>query len=161
MDEQNLINLYRSLLDTWNHRDARGMAALYSPRGGQVGFDGSMADGREEIEAHLSPIFANHPTGRFVGKVREVRMLGDNCAIVRAVAGMIKPGADDLSPDRNVVQTLVACRNGDGRWRVELFQNTPAAFHGRAEEGEALTEELREQMPRSWPDGSAGPRPSL
>ena len=161
MDEQNLILLYRSLLDAWNRRDAHAMAELYGPRGGQVGFDGSMANGPSEIEAHLSPVFADHPTARFVGKVREVRMLSDNCAIVRAVAGMIKPGDDDISPDRNVVQTMVARRDGEGRWRVEMFQNTPAAFHGRPEAVEALTEELRGAMHLSWPDGSAGPRPAL
>jgi uncharacterized protein (TIGR02246 family) len=160
MDDLNLRFLYRSLLDAWNRRDAAAMAALYSERGGQVGFDGSMANGRAEIEAHLRPVFADHPTARFVGKVREIRMLGDHCALIRAVAGMVKPGHDDIAPDRNTIQTLVACRDRDGRWRVEMFHNTPAAFDGRPDDVEALTEELRGEMHHSWPDGAPGPRPS-
>jgi hypothetical protein len=47
----------------------------------------------------------------------------------------------------NAIQTLVAARR-DGRWRVELFQNTPAAFHGRPEASEALTAELRGALSR-------------
>ena len=31
----------------------------------------------------------------------------------------------------------------DGQWRIALFQNTPAQFHGRPEAAEALTDELR------------------
>jgi hypothetical protein len=31
----------------------------------------------------------------------------------------------------------------DDAWRVVLYQNTPAAFHGRPNKAEALTDELR------------------
>jgi len=41
------------------------------------------------------------------------------------------------------VHTLVAVDEGGGRWRISLFQSTPAAFHGFPEEREALTQELR------------------
>jgi hypothetical protein len=34
-------------------------------------------------------------------------------------------------------------RDGDA-WKIALFQNTPAAFHGRPEESAKLTEELKE-----------------
>jgi len=141
MDE--LRQLYETLLDAWNRRDAVGMAALYGSVGSQVGFDGSTANGAEEIEAHLTPIFADHPTPKFVGKVREVRELGPNAALLRAVAGMIPPGKSDINPETNAIQTLVAVRDAQGNWRVQMFHNTPAAFHGRAEEREKLTAELR------------------
>jgi len=136
-------NLYTALLDAWNRRDAVGMAALYSVSGTQVGFDGSVANGAEEIEAHLTPIFADHPTPRFVAKVREVRELGPNAAMLRAIAGMILPGKGDINGGTNAIQALVASRDDAGRWRVEMFQNTPAAFHGRADERAKLTAELR------------------
>jgi len=48
-------------------------------------------------------------------------------------------------PAVNAIQTLVAVCN-DGEWRVALFQNTPAAFHGRPELAEALSAELREEL---------------
>jgi uncharacterized protein (TIGR02246 family) len=135
--------LYEALLDAWNRRDAIGMAALYGATGSHVGFDGSIANGADEIEAHLTPIFANHSTAKFVTKVREVREIGDGAALLRAVAGMVAPGKTDINPETNAIQTLVASRDGNGRWRIELFQNTPAAFHGRHDEREKLTTELR------------------
>jgi hypothetical protein len=48
----------------------------------------------------------------------------------------------NLNPAVNAVQSLVAVKNA-GEWRIALFQNTPAQFHGRPELVQELTEELR------------------
>jgi uncharacterized protein (TIGR02246 family) len=96
----------------------------------------------------LRPIIADHPTAAFVAKVREIRMLGRDVGILRAVVGMIPPGSGDINPAVNTIQTLVAVQNADG-WRVTLFQSTPAAWHGRPQDSAALTEELRDVMRRS------------
>jgi uncharacterized protein (TIGR02246 family) len=145
-DRDQVRSLYFELLEGWNSRDSAAKAALFSPEGGQVGFDGSTANGPKEIEQHLRPIFADHPTARFVGKVRDVRLIGQNMALLRAVAGMVAPGKAHIMPERNVIQTLVASRSVDGDWKIELFQNTPAAFHGRPEESRRLTEELEAEL---------------
>src|ERR1044072_7076356 len=81
-----------------------------------------------------------------VAKVREVRMLREGAAILRAVAGMVPPGKMDLMPERNAIQTVVASRQPTGEWKVEVFHNTPARFDGRPELSEKLTAELREQL---------------
>ena len=144
--EATVRTLYRQLLDGWNARDAPAMAARFAERGNVVGFDGSQMNGRTEIEATLAPIFRDHPTAAYVAVVREVRLLTPDVAILRAVVGMVPPGQADVNPAVNAVQTLVAARR-DGQWQIELFQNTPAAFHGRPDLGEALTEELRQALP--------------
>jgi hypothetical protein len=96
----------------------------------------------------LRPIFADHPTAAYVGKVHEIRMLGrDDVGLLRAVAGMIPPGSDDITPAVNTVHTLVAVRSADGG-RAALFQSTPAAWHGRPQDSAALTEELRDVVRR-------------
>jgi uncharacterized protein (TIGR02246 family) len=146
---QAVTSLYHDLLGAWNRRDAAGMANLYAPQGSQVGFDGSVANGAREIEAHLAPIFDSHPTAAFVGKVREVRALGGDTALLRAVAGMVPSSGNDINPDLNAIQTLVASRNADGCWRIEMFHNTPAALHGRPHEKEKLTQELRALLKRA------------
>ncbi len=140
--ENEVRELYERLLAAWNRRSAADYAALFAADGNLVGFDGSPIDGRAEIEAHLASIFSHHPTAAYVSVVREVRMLSPDVVLLRAVVGMIPPGQSDLNPDANAVQTLVAARR-DGRWRIELFHNTPAAFHGRPEERQQLTDELR------------------
>ena len=134
--------LYAALLERWNRRDAAGMAALFAGAGYLVGYDGSVVNGRAAIAGHLAPIFADHPTPAYVGKVREVRFLTPDVAVLRAVSGLVPAGTRDINPALNAVQSLVAARHG-GQWRVELYQNTPAAFHGRPEESAALTAELR------------------
>ena len=133
--------LYADILRCWNERNAGSFAQLFTRNGNVVGFDGSQVNGHEEIESHLSTVFGSHPTAAYVGKVREVRLLAQEVTLLRAVAGMVPPGGD-INPELNTVHSLVAANQGN-RWRVELFQSTPAAFHGRPEAREQLTEELR------------------
>lgn len=137
--------LYRRILDGWNARDGRAFADPFHDDGEAVGFDGTVHSGRDRIAARLGRIFAGRPTARYVAEVRDVRVVGPGAAVLRAVAGTVPPGASDLDPDANSVQTLTASRLM-GRWRVALFQTTPAAYHGRPEEAEALTAELRALM---------------
>ncbi len=75
-----------------------------------------------------------------------MRFLTPAVAVLRAVAGLIPPGQTDLNPALNAVQTLVAAAQ-DGHWRIELYQNTPAALHGQPEQSAALTAELRQLLP--------------
>jgi uncharacterized protein (TIGR02246 family) len=84
-------------------------------------------------------------TATYVSKIRGVRFLAPEVAVLRAVVGMIPPGKKDLNPDANAIQTLVATKQ-EGQWRIAVFQNTPAQFHGRPELVEALTEELRQLL---------------
>jgi len=137
--------LYSHLLDAWNKRNAAEFAALFDEDGNQVGFDGSQVNGRTEIQSHLSGIFADHMTAAYVGKVREVRFLSPEVAVLRAVVGMIPHGKTDINPATNAIQSLVAVKR-EGQWRIALFQNTPAQFHGRPELAEQLTEELRKLL---------------
>jgi uncharacterized protein (TIGR02246 family) len=139
-----IVELFGTLLEAWNRRDASAMAALYAPHGCQIGFDGNTTKGPQNIERYLSGVFRDHAMPRFVSKVRDVRDLGPNVAILCAVSGMIPDGRSGITPDLNTVQTLIASRSRKDEWRIELFQNTPAAFDGRPEEREKLTQELRE-----------------
>ncbi|HUS15907.1 MAG TPA: SgcJ/EcaC family oxidoreductase [Chloroflexia bacterium] len=138
--------LYAALLDAWNRRDAADLASLFTADGNLIGFDGSAVDGSAAIAAHLAPIFTDHPTGAYVGKVRDVRVLSPDVALLRAVAGMVPPGGVDVNPQVNAIQSLLAVRL-DAGWRIALYQNTPAAFHGRPHLQAALTAELRALLP--------------
>ena len=139
--------LYQQLLESWNRRNAADFAALFAEDGNVVGFDGSQINGRAEIEAQIGQIFADHQTAAYVGKVREVRLLSPEVTILRAVVGMASPGQSDLNPAVNAIQTLVATKTG-GPWRIALFQNTPAQFHGRPDLAQQLTDELRQVLLR-------------
>jgi uncharacterized protein (TIGR02246 family) len=139
--DDEVVGLYESLLRAWNQRDGDGMAAIFADDGEMIGFDGSQVTGRSQIASEMNRIFADHETASFVWKVRGVRALGPGLALLRAVAGMVPPGQSDISPDVNTHHTVLASRSD--AWRIVLFQNTPAQFHGRPELKERLTEELR------------------
>ncbi|KMY85690.1 hypothetical protein BUMB_02925 [Candidatus Paraburkholderia calva] len=51
--------------------------------------------------------------------------------------------ASELNADLNAIQTMMLSLC-DGVYRIEMFQNTPATFHGRPEKSECLSAELRE-----------------
>ena len=145
IDEHDVKMLYEAILAAWNERNAAAMAALFEPSGSVVGFDGSELNGSDAIGEEMARIFRDHQTGRYVGLVRDVRLLSDGAALLRAVAGIVPHGQSDLNPNLNSVQTLVAVKHHEG-WRAALYHNTPAAFHGRPDAVKALTDELRQRL---------------
>jgi uncharacterized protein (TIGR02246 family) len=133
-------DLYARLIEAWNAHDADAFAGLFAADGVSIGFDGSEAVG-DEIREHLAAVFADHETAPYIGKVREVRSLGADAVVVRAIVGMVPPGREELNSKANALQSLVAVRRGE-EWRVALFQNTPAQYHGRPEAVEEHTAEI-------------------
>jgi uncharacterized protein (TIGR02246 family) len=142
-EEDAVRTLYRQVLEGWNTRNPEGFAAPFAEDGEVIGFDGSQMSGRAEIAATLRQIFADHVTAPYVSKIRSVRLLSPEVALLRASVGMVPPGQEDLSPALNAHQTLVAAKHA-GRWRIALLQTTAAQFHGRPELVQQMTEELRQ-----------------
>lgn len=135
-------DLYDRLIEAWNKRNARDYALLFASNGSIVGFDGSQVNGQTEIGGHVSEIFSHHQTASYVTIVRDVRTIASDVALLRANVGMVPPGKDDINPEMNAVQSMVAARKG-GKWEIALFQNTPAAYHERPDLSKKLTDELR------------------
>ena len=137
--------LYGRLLEAWDKRNARNYALLFAPDATLVGFDGSQVCGQLQIGAHVSEVFTHHQTPRYVGIVREVRSIAPDVSLLRANAGLIPPGKDDIDPALNAVQSLLSVKKG-GAWKIALFHNTPAQFHMHPHQSKALTEELRAKL---------------
>jgi uncharacterized protein (TIGR02246 family) len=140
-----VVQLYQELLKSWNDRNASAYADLFTEDGNIIGFDGSQGNGKKEISDHLSQVFADHQTGTYVSIVKEIRFLNKDVAMLRAVAGMIPHGKTDINPAINAIQLLVAQKTGSS-FRIAVFQNTPAAFHGQPELSEQLTKEIRKVL---------------
>jgi hypothetical protein len=90
-------------------------------------------------------MFADHMIAAYVGKIREVRFLAFMLPLLRAVSGMVPHGQSDANP-ASQYHSGARRRKTWGSWRIALYQNTPAQFHGRPDLSEALTEELRELL---------------
>jgi uncharacterized protein (TIGR02246 family) len=142
-EEEKIRDLYNNLLQSWKNNDAAGMANLCTENANMIGFDGSQHDGKKNIGEQLQNIFTEHKVNPYVYKIREVRFLNHDAAVLRSVVSMVNPEGTDIIPQVNAIQTLVASKQ-EAKWLIEIFQNTPAAFHGRPELTEQLTDELRE-----------------
>ena len=140
--ESQVRSLYQSLIEAWNENRANDYADLFTVNANVIGFDGSQMNGQEEIRSQIGAIFQNHGVARYVTLIREVRTIGINVFVLRAVVGMVPRGASDIMPERNAVQTLIAEKKED-TYRITIFQNTPARFDGRPEMSEQLLTELR------------------
>ncbi|MBA3502485.1 MAG: SgcJ/EcaC family oxidoreductase [Deltaproteobacteria bacterium] len=129
-------------MEAWNKRDAKAFEDLFILDGDLVGFDGTQMHGQGMIREHLAKVFGDHPTLAYTYRITGVTQISTEVAIVRAIAGMIPPGAKDFDPKLHAIHRLTAVHRG-GAYRVALFQNTPARFDGRPQEVEQMTADLR------------------
>jgi len=141
METAAIEKLYKELLSFWNNQSGSGMASLFNQDANVIGFDGSQMNGQLQIKTELEKVFANHKTARYVWKIEEIRFLDSNTALLRAIVGMVPPGKNELNPATNAIQSVVAVKQNEA-WKISLFQNTPAQFHGRPGFAEAMTKEL-------------------
>ena len=126
-----------------------------------VGFDGSQVDGGPPaVAAHLAPIFVSHATPAYVGTVREVRdaRAGGEPRARRRRHGAGGPPRPE--PGCSTPSTRLIAVQAGGTWRAAMFQSTPAAFHGRPDLAQALTEELRGAAAEAPHARSRAPGPS-
>ena len=145
-DHAAIRNLYEQMITGWNDGSGETLAAPYTEDSDYIGFDGTHLKGRQEIASFHQMLFNRFIKGsRLVGKIRSIRFVTDDVAVMVAVGGTVMAGQSDIEPDRNSIHTLVAVKDGN-KWRFTAFQNTRAQFIGRPEESQALTEELRHEL---------------
>ena len=102
--------------------------------------------GRQEIASFHQMLFDKFLRGsRLIGKVRSIRFVTVDVAIMIAVGGTVMAGQSDIEPERNSIHTIVAVKH-DSNWYFTAFQNSRVQYTGRPEEFQALTEELRQEL---------------
>jgi uncharacterized protein (TIGR02246 family) len=138
--------LLQELLDGWNRGSGTAFAAPFTEDADFVAFDGTHYKGRSTIASSHQVLFDQWLKGtRLVGKVRSVRFLTPEVALMHAIGGTVMAGQSDLEPERNSVQTMVVTRQ-NGAWRIATFQNSRAQYIGHPDAARALTEELRQLL---------------
>ena len=131
-DEEAVRALYQRLMDGWNRGSGAAFAAAFAEDGDLVAFDGTHFKGRREIAPFHQQLFDRWLKGtRLVGRVKDVRFLGPDVAVMHAIGGTVMRGKSTPSPERDSIQTLVAIRR-DGGWRLAAFQNTRLRVVGRS-----------------------------
>ena len=123
-DEEAVRDLYRELMEGWNRGSGEDFAAVFTEDGDLVAFDGTHFEGREEIAPFHQELFDKWMKGtRLVGRVKDVRFLSPDVALMHAVGSTVMRGKNASSPERDSIQTLVAVRH-NAQWRLAAFQNT-------------------------------------
>ena len=144
-----ISTLYFQMIDGWNKGSGSIFASPFAEDGDLVGFDGTHLKGRQKIGSFHQQLFDTFLKGsRLVGKIRDIRFLTDDVAIMHAVGGTIMDGQTNIDPERNSIHTIVVKRanpNG-GHWFITAFQNTRVQYIGRPQEIQTLTEELRTEL---------------
>ena len=122
-DEAAVRGLYRELMDGWNRGSGDAFAAAFTEDGDLVAFDGTHFEGREEIAPFHQELFDKWLKGtRLVGRVKSVRFLSPDLALMHAVGGTVMRGKSEPAPERDSIQTLVAIRQV-GEWRLAALDN--------------------------------------
>jgi uncharacterized protein (TIGR02246 family) len=147
MDSE-IQKLFLRLIQAWNDRNAEAFAAQFAEFGTAVGFDGTEHSNPAAVQRDLGAIFKDHPTAKYVAKVRGVDTISNETAIVRAVVGMVPPGKKEVHPERNAVMRVVAVKRGD-EWKIAQLTNTPARYDGRPDAAKALTAELQAEFDKA------------
>src|SRR3978361_2258297 len=116
-DESAVRTLYCQMVEGWNTRNAEAFAAPFASDGETIGFDGSQMSGKAEIAATLQEIFRDHATVPYVSKIRSVRLLSADTALLRAIVGLRPALQTALNPALNAHQVLVATKS-TGPWLI-------------------------------------------
>lgn len=145
-DEAAIRALYQQMIDGWNAGNGDDFAAPYSDDSDFIGFDGTYMKGRQEIASFHLMLFDRFLRGsRLIGKIRSMRFVTMDIAIMIAVGGTVMAGQSDVEPERNSIHTIVAVKY-DNHWCFTAFQNSRAQYIGRPEASQALTEELSREL---------------
>jgi uncharacterized protein (TIGR02246 family) len=155
-DETTIRNLYQRTIDGWNKASGDAFAAPYTDDSDFIGFDGTYMKGRQQIASFHQMLFDKFLTGsRLIGKVRSIRFVTVDVAIMIAVGGTVMAGQSDIEPERNSIHTIVALKRNNN-WYFTAFQNSRAQYIGRPEESKALTEELRQELVKTRKEKKIG-----
>ena len=143
-DEAAIRKLYQQMIDGSNSGNGDAFAAPYTDDSDFIGFDCTYMKGHQEIASFHQMLFDKFLRGsRFIGKIRSIRFVTMDVAVMIAVGGTVMAGQSDIEPERNSIHTIVAVKR-NSNWYFTAFQNSRVQYIGRPEESQALTEELRQ-----------------
>ena len=124
-DSAAVRDVLHSASAAWAAGDADAFAALYLDDATVV-MPGVLHRGRAAVRSFMADAFAGRLKGsRGVDDVQDVRILGDDTAIVVGRGGIVLAGEQSVPAERERFATWVLARHG-GRWQIAAYANTPA-----------------------------------
>ena len=118
--EQDIRKLLTEMEENFNRRDAKGLAACWTPHGDFVGQNGERVEGRDNIEKGFRESFAARKDSKLQILVLSLRVIGEGFALVDAIAA-VKPQATTTAGEPAFHLVLV---KRDDRWLIESARDT-------------------------------------
>jgi uncharacterized protein (TIGR02246 family) len=117
---QDIRKLLTEMEESFNRRDAKGLALCWTSHGDFVGQNGERVEGRENIEKGFRESFAAREDSRLQLLVLSLRVIGEGFALVDAIA-VVKPQATITAGEPTFQLVLV---KRDDRWLIETARET-------------------------------------
>jgi uncharacterized protein (TIGR02246 family) len=115
MSETNNIiiqKLYQKKIQGWNSGDGEKFAEPYTDDTNYIGFDDTYLKGRQEIAAFHQMLFDMFlGEGRLLGKIKSIRFITSDVAVVVAIGGTLEADQSNINPERNSIRTIIALKN--------------------------------------------------
>jgi uncharacterized protein (TIGR02246 family) len=106
----------------YNAHDAKGLAALFTPKAEMIDEDGQVTKGREAIESEFAKVFKETPKATMTVDVESVRVLTSMLAIEEGTAR-----SKDSPNDSEDVTVYVAIHvKTDGKWQLACVRDWDA-----------------------------------
>src|SRR5262245_43859488 len=123
-DRAELNAPYRGASEGWYQASGEAFAAGWAEDGRQIALAGTYFASRAEIARFHEELFHTHLKGtRLVGRVTGVLFPAPDVAVLHARGSTVMAGAEEATPERDSIQTVVAVRQ-DGDWKILAFHNT-------------------------------------
>src|SRR5262249_30486060 len=111
-DEKAIRASAEAFTKLYNDHDAKGLAALFSPKAEMIDEDGLVTKGRDEIQKEFEKVFKENPKASMVVDIESVSVLTSNLGIEEGTARS-KDSPDDNEDVTNYVAIHVKT---DGTW---------------------------------------------
>jgi uncharacterized protein (TIGR02246 family) len=113
------------ITEAWANNDATAFAKVFT-RDGTMVLPGLYIKGQDGIEQFMTQAYATQYKGtRVTGSPVDMRVIGDDLAIIVTEGGVLLPGETDVAPARRIKATWVVVREG-ADWRLAAYHNAPA-----------------------------------
>jgi uncharacterized protein (TIGR02246 family) len=143
--EQEIRKLLSQMEESFNRRDAKGLAACWAPQGDFVGQEGERVEGRDNIEKGFLESLAVRKDSKLQMLVMSLRVIGEGFALVDAIAA-VKP--QTMTTAGEPAFQLVLMKR-DNRWLIESARETISHVSGETQPLKEL-----EWMVGDWADES-------
>jgi len=129
-DEAAIRALLEKCVEGWNRGSGEGFAAQFAEDSDYVVVNGMHIKGRQQNAASHQQIFDTFYKGtRLWARIKSVRFLRPDVAVVHSVSKILKPGESVASAEPEAIQTWTVSKRSN-EWLVDAFHNTPIQRQG-------------------------------